>query len=168
VISSTSSCGHPPCRVEAQRRPNPPRDRTRDARERVRVALLERSAGGAAGDVHGTPHTTSDDERGAQLVGDVGRQEQVAVAGAALRGAAGGVVEDPDRDPPPGQVGEGVEVLDHVLASQQQFPGGLRLLGPEHTPLDQLVRRVAGHQTRVRIQRVPAAGVVVHDLPQPR
>ena len=68
--------------------------------ERVGVALLERAAAAAAGDVHGAPDATADDERGAQLVGDVGRQEQVAIAGAALGVTAGDLVEDADGYPP--------------------------------------------------------------------
>ena len=57
--------------------------------------------------------------------------------------------------------GEGVDVVDQVLAAHEQLSGGLGLVRREDAPLDQLVGRVAGHQARVRIQRVPAAGVVV-------
>ena len=40
--------------------------------------------------------------------------------------------------------------------------------GREDAALDQLLGRVAGQQPRVRVQRVPAAGVVVDDVAQPR
>ena len=94
---------HAAGRVEAQRRTDPSGDRAGGAGERVGVTLLERAAGRAAGDVHGAPDAAADDERGAQLVGDVGREQQVAVAGAALRSAARGVVEDADGHAPRGQ-----------------------------------------------------------------
>jgi hypothetical protein len=156
-----------PRRVEAQRRADPPRDRTGDAGEDIDVALLERAAGRAAGDVHRAPDAAADDERGAQLVGDAGREEQVAVARAALPSPARRVVQDADGQAPRGEAGEGVDVLDDVLAAHEQLSGGLGLVRREDAPLDQLVGRVAGHQPRVRVQRVPAAGVVVDDVAQP-
>jgi hypothetical protein len=107
------------CRIEAQRRADPSGDRARDAGDGVDVTLLERSAGRAAGDVHRAPDAAADDEGGAQLVGDVGREEEVAVARAALRIAARDVFQDPDGHAPRRQTGEGVEVLDHVLAAHE-------------------------------------------------
>jgi hypothetical protein len=67
---------------------------------------LECAAAGAARNVHGAPDAPADDERAAELVGDVGPQEQVAVARAALGIAAGDVVEDADGHPPGGETGE--------------------------------------------------------------
>ena len=156
------------CCIEAQRRADPAGDRAGDGGERVGVTLLERSACRAAGDVDRAPDAAADDEGGAQLVGDVGREEQVAVASAALRVAARDVVQDPDGHALRRQPGEGVDVLDQVLAAHEQLPGCRGLVRGEDTALDQLVGRVAGHQARVRVQRVPAAGVVVDDLAQPR
>src|SRR5207247_10237442 len=102
-------------RIEAQRRADPPGDRSGDAGERVDVTLLERAAGRAAGDVHRPPHAATDDERGAQLVGNVGGEKQVAVARAALRSAARDVIEDADGHAPCGESSEGVDVFDDVL-----------------------------------------------------
>src|SRR5256885_502866 len=111
-MSSTSSCGPrttspgastpvpPACCVEAERRTDPPGDRARGHGERIDVTLPERSACCAAGDVDRAPDAAADDEGGAQLVGDIGREEQVAVASAALRVAARDVVPDPDRHAP--------------------------------------------------------------------
>ena len=155
-------------RIEAQRRANAAADRPGDGGERVGVALLECAAARAAGNVHGAPDAPADDEGAAQLVGDVGRQEQVAVARAALGIAAGDVVEDADGHPPRGEAGEGVDVVDHVLAADDQLPGGRGLVEREHAALDELLGRVAGQQPRARVQRVPAAGVVVDDVAQPR
>src|SRR5260370_310612 len=84
---------------DATRRADPARDRPGEGGERVGVALLECAAARAAGIVHGAPDAPADDERAAQFVGDIGRQEQVAVARAALRIAAGDVVEDADWHP---------------------------------------------------------------------
>src|SRR6185312_16826732 len=92
--------------------------------ERVGVSLLERATARTAGDVHGAPDATADDEGAAQLVGDVGRQEQVAVARAAPRIAARGPIEDADGHAPRGEAGERVDVVDHVLAADDQLPGG--------------------------------------------
>ena len=100
------------CCIEAQRRTDPPGDRARSGGEGVDVTLLERSACRAAGDVDRAPDAPPDDERGAQLVGDAGREEQVAVASAALRVAARDLVEDPDGHAPRRQPGESVDVLD--------------------------------------------------------
>jgi hypothetical protein len=101
-------------------------------------------------------------------VGDVGRRQQVAVARAALGVAAGDVVEDADRLPSRGEAGEGVDVVDHVLAADDQLPGGRGLIEREHAAFDELLGCIAGQQPCAGIQRVPAAGVVVDDIAQPR
>ena len=180
VISSTSSCGPsttiPGASTPVMRRAASKRSDARMPRAIAPVSAASASASRcwnapllrAAGDVHGAPHAPADDERGAQLVGDVGRQEQVAVARAALGVAAGDVVEDADGHPPRGEAGEGVDVVDHVLAADDQLPGGRGLVGREHAALDELLGRVAGQQPRAGVQRVPAAGVVVDDVAQPR
>ncbi|HEY6460783.1 MAG TPA: hypothetical protein VIY73_11555, partial [Polyangiaceae bacterium] len=69
------------------------------------------------------PHPAADDERGTELVRDVEGQQEVAVARAPLGIAAGCVVEDPDRHPLGGEPGERVDVVDHVLAADDQLPG---------------------------------------------
>ena len=67
-------------------------------------------------------------------MGDVGRQEQVAVARAALGIAARDVVEDAYRHPPGGEAGEGVDVIDHdslrtISSPAAGFEGFIRTLG---------------------------------------
>ena len=42
------------------------------------------------------------------------------------------MVEDADRNPPRGEAGEGVDVVDHVLAADDQLTGGRGLVGREH------------------------------------
>ena len=139
-----------------------------DRGEGVGVLLLERAARPAAGDVDRAPDPPADDERGTELVRDVERQEQIAVARAALGIAAGGVVEDPDRHPLGGEPGERVDVVDHVLAADDQLAGAGALLRGEDPAADQLRGVVAGQQTRVRVERVPAARVVVDHRAHPR
>jgi hypothetical protein len=68
---------------------------------------------------------------------------------------------------PRGEAGEGVDVVDHVLAADDQLPGGRGLVEREDAAFDELLGRVAGQQPRAGIQRVPAAGVVVDDVAQP-
>jgi hypothetical protein len=138
-----------------------------DARMARAIAAVRAASASAAGNVHGAPDAPAEDEGAAQLVGDVGRQEQVAVARAALGIAAGGVVEDADGRPPRGEAGEGVDVVDHVFAADDQLSGGRGLVEREHAALDELPGRVAGQQPRAGVQRVPAAGVVVDDVAQP-
>ena len=173
VISSTSSCGPsttiPGASTPVMRRAASKRSDARMPRpiapvnrgERDRVALLECAAGPAASNVHGAPHAPADDERAAQLVWDVGRQEQVAVARAALGIAAGDVVEDADGHPPGGEAGEGVDVVHHVLAADDHLPRGRGRGEREHAAFDEPLGRVAGQQPRAGVQRVPAAGVVL-------
>ena len=153
--------------IEAQRRADGTGDRAGEGGERVGVALLECTAARAAGNVHGAPDAPADDEGAAQFVGNVGRQEQVAVARAALGIAAASVVKDADGHPPRREAGEGVDVVDHVLAADDQLPGGRDLVEREHAALDELLGRVAGQQPRAGVQRVPAAGVVVDDVAEP-
>ena len=56
-----------------------------------------------------------------------------------------------------GELGERVDVLDHVLAADQQLARGRDRLRREDARGDQLARRVAGQEPGVRIERVPAA-----------
>ena len=139
-----------------------------DRGEGVGVLRSERAARRAAGDVDSAPHAPADDECGTELVRDVGRQEEIAVARAALGIAAGGVVEDPDRHPLGGEPGERVDVIDHVLAADDQLARTGGLLRGEDPAADQLRGVVAGEQTRVRVERVPAARVVVDHRAHPR
>ena len=157
-----------PSRVEAQRSADPARDRPGDRDEGVGVLLLERATRLAPGDVDRAPDPTADDERGTELVRDVERQEEIAVSRAALWIATGGMVEDPDRQPLGGEPGERVDVVDHVLAADDQLAGAGGLLRGEDPAADQLRGVVAGQQTRVRVERVPAARVVVDDRAHPR
>ena len=152
--------------VEAQRRPDAARDRARRAGEHRRVRLRERPARLAARDVHGAPGASAEEEHGPQLVRDAGRDEQIAVAGAALRGTARRLVEDPDRGAAASELRERVEVLDQVLAAHHDLAGRVDLVGCEDAALHELVRRIAGHEPRVRVQRVPARRVAGERAPQ--
>jgi hypothetical protein len=118
--------------------------------------------------VHRAPGAAADDECRPQLVRDPGRHEQVAVAQAALRPAAGRLLECPDRPAAAGELRERVEVRRQVLAAQQEDPGLPGALGAVDAALDEVPRGVAGHQVRVRIERVPAHRVVGDQAPQPR
>jgi len=113
------------------------------------------------------PDPTADDERGTELVRDVERHEEIAVARAALWIAMGGVVEDPHRHPLGGEPAERVDVIDHVLAADDQLARAGALLRGEDPATDQLSGVITGQQTRVRIERVPAARVVVDHRAHP-
>src|SRR5205807_839978 len=82
--------------------------------------------------------------------------------------ATGAVVEGPDRHSLGGEPGERVDVVDHVLAADDQLAGAGALLWGEDPAGDQLRRVVAGQQTRLRVERVPAARVVVDHRADPR
>ena len=154
--------------VEAQRRSNAVGDRAGDAREGIGVPLRERAALPAPRDVDRAPHPPADDERRAELVRDARRLEQVPVARAALGVPARGLVEGPDRHPSRGELGERVAVRHEVLAANEQLAGSGRRLGGEDPALDEFCGRVARQEPGVRIERVPAARVVVDHAAQPR
>ena len=115
----------------------------------------------AARDVDGAPAAAAADERRAQLVRDAGRVRAPRGSGCCARDAR----RSCDRAMPTGtrrdaRLGERVEVLDEVLAGDHGRAGLPSAVSGVNTPsLDQLVRRVAGHQARLRIERVPAGGV---------
>ena len=154
--------------VEANRGANPIGDRRGDAGERGGVVGGEVRPVLAAGDVDRAPAPSSIDERCAQLERDPRWLEHVAVAGAALGTPLGRLAEDPDRNPARREARERVEVRDEVLAgddARARIRGRLRC---EHALADQLLRRVAGHQSRLWIERMPARRVAVDHPPQPR
>jgi len=76
------------------------------------------------------------------------------------------MVEDADGHPPRSKAGEGVDVVNHVLATDDQLTGGRGLIEGEHAALNELLGRIAGQQPRAGVKRVPAAGVVVDDIAQ--
>ena len=118
-----------PRRIEAQGRADAVGDRAGDAGERHRVLAPEVAGLLAAGDVHRAPAAPAADEGGPQLEGDPRRDEQLAVARAALGAAARRVAEDADGRAPGGEAGEGVDVLAQVLAGDDQGARGGGRLG---------------------------------------
>ena len=153
-------------RVEAQRGPDSLRDGGGDACQCSYVVSAEVCSVLAASDMDGPPAPPTTDERRAQLERDAGRDEQLAIADAALGMAAGRLSKRGDRHATGRQAGEGVEIFDEVLARDQLGAGGDCRVGRENAFADQLVRCVAGHQPRLRIQGVPARRVAVEHAPQ--
>src|SRR5206468_1002840 len=96
-----------------------------------------------ARDVHCAPGPAAADERTSELERNAARSEQVPITGAARGPPARRVAEDPDGLPPAGEGRERVDVLDQVLARDDQLAGGRDALGGEDAVVDQLLRRVA-------------------------
>jgi hypothetical protein len=148
-------------RIEPDGRPEPLCDRACDARERRRVVAREVRCARPSGEVDGAPDTAPTDEGGPE------RSEQLPVACASLRAPACRVAEDPDRLPPVGQAGERVHVVHEVLARDEQPACSRRAVPAKEPVFDELLRRVARHERRLRVERVPAGCVEIHGTAQP-
>lgn len=82
--------------------------------------------------------------------------------------ATRGVREDAHRHPLGGQSSERVDILDQVLAAHDQLTGGRGLVWRVDATLNELPRRITRQQPRVRIERMPTAGVARDRMAQPR
>jgi hypothetical protein len=106
-------------------------------------------------------------DTGGDGAGDRGEGGRIAAARALLGLSLGRLAEDADRRPPRGETGEGVDVLDELLAGNDARARLGGRLGGEHALAEELVGRVAGDEPRLRIERVPARGIAIDDPPQP-
>ena len=75
-------------------------------------------------------------------------------------------LEDPDRHPPACEAREGVDVVAHVLVGDDRLAGRRERLHGEDARAEQLLRRIAGDQARLGIERVPTQRVAVDHTAQ--
>jgi hypothetical protein len=139
--------------VQQQRPAEPGRDGLVDLGDEGGLVLGELRPAPVAEDAEAAPAAAFGHERGAQLLADAARAQQLAEPWAGLGVAVGRLAQQPDRPGAAGQPGPLDDVVDLVLVDRQT-----RLTG------SQVLRERAGEQQRRGVDGVPARPVPRHHL----